>query len=110
MAELLESKAPVLIRAPPKDGSRKSERVYLNGMSDFEGHAMCLEHQECRLSQDELGDVLVVSMPKILTNTILQASALMIQSMAEEMRPMLRNARKSGWMLTKTNRSVGCPG
>ncbi|KAF8735550.1 hypothetical protein AX14_001870 [Amanita brunnescens Koide BX004] len=53
--ELLESKAPVLIRAPPKDGSRKSERVYLNGMSDFEGHAMCLEHQECRLSQDKLG-------------------------------------------------------
>ncbi|KAF8347512.1 hypothetical protein F5887DRAFT_915777 [Amanita rubescens] len=50
-AELVESDVPVLIRAPPKDSSRRSERFYLDGLKDFEGHEMCMEHRECRDEQ-----------------------------------------------------------
>ncbi|KAF8325703.1 hypothetical protein F5887DRAFT_1085304 [Amanita rubescens] len=49
--ELVESDVPVLIRAPPKDSSRRSERFYLDGSKDFEGHEMCMEHRECRDEQ-----------------------------------------------------------
>ena len=67
MPELLESKPPVLIghlqRTDPKGSTS------MVGASDFERHTMCLEHDECRLPQEELGDVPMGSMATSASNS-----------------------------------------